>query len=1241
MPSPSLDPRPGAGRPRWKPFAAIATLPLLAVGVTAPQTSALAQPSAPAHSVGTPGPAVSKVTLITGDVVTVTTLGDGTQTAEVQRPAAAVGGVRIQQVHGDLYVVPDEARTLLAADKLDRRLFDVTDLIEMGYDDAHSAGVPLIASYTAPAARTAAPIPAAPKGSRLGHKFTAIGAASLNADKKQSRTFWRTIAPNATRPAATPMLGAGVAKIWLDGRVKVNLAESVPQIGAPEAWAAGYDGHGVKVAVLDSGVDATHPDLVNQIDDKVSFVPGQDTSDRNGHGTHVASTIVGTGAASDGKYKGVAPGADLIVGKVLGDDGFGADSWIIAGMEWAARSGASVVSMSLGDPTLSDGTDPMSAAVDALSAQYGTLFVIASGNAGPETIGSPGAAASALTVGAVDKQDYLAYFSSTGPQLNNGSIKPDITAPGVDITAARSQQQDPAEGDGYYWTISGTSMATPHVSGSAAILKQRHPDWTGVQLKDALMSSAKGLADYYSPFEVGTGRVDVAAAVKNSVRATGSLSWGMYAWPHGPEDQPVTKNVTFSNSGAADVTLNLALQGSGPFSLADNKITIPAGGKAEVAVTGDPTTPDVGKFGAWIVGTDAATGTPTTRTSLGMVKEDERYDLTIKLRDRSGDPAQGVVVVNKSGDFWPSSVQVDGAATFRVPPGIYTLDTALDVPGSRADRLAVAFMVAPEVDMHQARTVVLDASKARLLDIAAPRKAEQHQKIVDYRVEYGDGTEYRSANMLPIKYDEAYYAPTAKMSNGTFTLDTHYREAEPMLSLSTVGGLIGFDTTVQPGSALTAGTSHLKAVYAHSGSAADFAKVNAQGKIAVVTRTDAVAPDQRVANAIADGAAMLIVVNDGPGVLNEYVGESAIPVATVHRDAGQLLVTLAKTGVLVFDAKRVPYASYLFDLSTVWTGQVPDQPLVYRPSLQQLAEVDNRFYAQQGVEGGGFRYDMTFTPSIGFGEREYYPGTRTEYVTPGTRWHENHTQDFWEDRAGENSYEAGRPTTVDWFAPAVHPSFGDGYGVRNGRARDYMTINVQSWTPSGPVIDHGGAMGWGEQPEHVWLYQGGTLIDENPMASDLQWVQVPAGRQKYRLVHEASQDKYRLSTRTHTEWEFFSDTVDSDYFQPMALLELDYRLATDLHGDAKAGRPLPISVLATPQDGGGGEAVGPVTKVTLDVSYDDGRTWQKVTLAKTNGAWTGSLKPPHRAGFISLRASAVSGAGYTIKQAVIRAYGLA
>ena len=123
------------------------------------------------------------------------------------------------------------------------------------------------------------------------------------------RTFWQSFAPemDLTDPMLT--LDAGVEKVWLDGKVTARPSRTAcPQIGAPEAWAAGFDGTGITVAVLDTGIDVNHPDLTGQIDDTASFVPDEAVTDINGHGTHVAGTIVGTGAASGGDNKGAAPG---------------------------------------------------------------------------------------------------------------------------------------------------------------------------------------------------------------------------------------------------------------------------------------------------------------------------------------------------------------------------------------------------------------------------------------------------------------------------------------------------------------------------------------------------------------------------------------------------------------------------------------------------------------------------------------------------------------------------------------------------------------------------------------------------------------------------------------------------------------------------------------------------------------------------------------------------------------------
>ncbi|WP_199240596.1 S8 family peptidase [Kribbella sp. VKM Ac-2500] len=466
------------------------------------------------------------VTLITGDKVTATVTTDGHTTATVQAPNGRPAGAHIMTTGNDTYVYPDSALPYLASGVLDEHLFNVSELLADEYDDAHSDHLPLIVSYTDAATRARKRV--VPEGARQTLTLSSIQGAALSADRSRAADFWTSITgtPTANRSAAPTtqaVLRGGIAKIWLDGKAKATLSDTTAQIGAPEVWQGGDTGQDVDVAVLDTGIDAAHPDFGGRIAATASFVPGQDVTDRHGHGTHVASTIAGTGAASDGKEKGVAPGADLHIGKVLDDDGNGQDSWILAGMEWAARDQhAKVISMSLGSgPT--DGTDPMSQAVNELSAETGALFVIAAGNSGPDpySVSAPGAADAALTVGAVDGADRLASFSSRGPRVGDSALKPDLTAPGVGVLAARSQYAP--EGEGSYLTMSGTSMATPHVAGAAALLAKTHPDWNGQQLKDALVSTTKTTVQY-SPFSAGSGRLDVAAAVKSTLFATGSAS---------------------------------------------------------------------------------------------------------------------------------------------------------------------------------------------------------------------------------------------------------------------------------------------------------------------------------------------------------------------------------------------------------------------------------------------------------------------------------------------------------------------------------------------------------------------------------------------------------------------------------------------------------------------------------------------------------------------------------------------
>jgi subtilisin family serine protease len=1237
----------GSGaRLRRLALVAAATVPLVATAVHVPALAAGHGAKGPAKVIDTPTSA-HRVTLVTGDVVTVTTLADGKQTADVRRPVDAVGGVRMQERDGDLYVIPDEAVGLLGTDKLDPRLFDVTSLIKMGYGDSRTKQIPMIASYTRAATKVDA-TPSAPHASRVSLRLPAVRSSALTAPKPSVRAFWNSVAPAFDPSDPTPTLDDGISKLWLDGKVRTTLHESVPQIGAPEAWADGYDGTGVTVALLDTGLDVNHPDLSTQVAGTQSFVPGETIADVNGHGTHVGSTIAGTGAAQAGYYKGVAPGAKLDVGKVMDATGQGQDSWVMAGMEWAAQKGDRIVNMSLGDSSfVSDGTDPMAQEVDALSAQYGTLFVIASGNNGPQTVTSPGTASSALTVGAVDKQDSLAWFSSGGPVAGaSGAIKPDLVAPGVDITAAKSEEMGDGSTD-LYRALDGTSMATPHVAGSAAILAEEHPLWTGQKIKEQLMSSAKGL-DGYTPFDVGTGRVDVAAAVEDTLRATPSLSFGNYLWPHDPSQVSSTKDLTFTNDGDQDVTLDLALDGTDDaFSLSDSTVTVPAGGKSTVQVTGDPQAAPIGTDAGFVVGTDAATGDPVTRTSVALLKEDERYDLTLSVVDRDGQPAAGWVAFNQAGsDLGAWGEYVDGSKTLRMPAGDYSVTTYLDVKGEGADRSGLAVLVDPEIQLDQSRDVVLDARAARLLQTTAPQRSEDRQRKVDLSIVDSTGLEFRSAYEVPPMVDDIYVSPTAPVTEGSFLLTTRWRKGAPMLSLGTPSGSATFPTLVQPGSSLGTRTDTVATVYAGDGAAADYQGVDAHGKIAVVERSDDVTPDARAAAAAAAGALALVVVNDGVGGLNEYVGAATLPVASVHRDAGAALIALAQQGKKL-TATQTKYTPFVYDLTREYPGHVPDQPLVYHPTKKDLARIDARYYAVRPGQAAGYRYDVTLSPSLGYDELERHPGTRVEWVTPGQQWVESHAQNIngalpWPMVSGVNTYHLGKTVDLDWFRPAVRPGFSDSFGVYNSRWQDFMTWNVQDWSSYSSNMRLGGFLPWGETPTMLHVYQGKKLIHTNKYSSDMQWEAVPPGNRPYRVVLDAGRPAgvFRLSTHTHTQWTFMSDTVAADNFEPFAVMKLDYRLATDLEGDVRAGRTQHIAV--RPASSTTQSLPGKLTHVTLGVSANGGKAWHAVRLTKGSGGWWhGSFQAANKpGGYLSVRANATMNSGYSIKQEITRAYGL-
>jgi len=284
----------------------------------------------------------------------------------------------------------------------------------------------------------------------------------------------------------------------IKGDSQVRAAWGVDYIKAPAAHLRGITGKGVIVAVVDTGINMTHPKFAaGQIltDLAKSFVSGEATAeDGHGHGTHCAGTI-------GSKEYGVAPDVQLIPVKVLSSGGSGTWEGVMNGVQYAAEK-ANIMSMSLGGGASTSGNVVETAVKNAISA--GVICVIAAGNSGPSasTIGTPGVVEEAITVGAIDNKGTIASFSSRGQTIYKKD-KPDIVAPGVNVPSLWK--------NGGTNTISGTSMATPHVAGLTALILSKDKNQKPDAVKKLIMKTAFGTKQVNV---YGEGCVDADASTK-------------------------------------------------------------------------------------------------------------------------------------------------------------------------------------------------------------------------------------------------------------------------------------------------------------------------------------------------------------------------------------------------------------------------------------------------------------------------------------------------------------------------------------------------------------------------------------------------------------------------------------------------------------------------------------------------------------------------------------------------------
>lgn len=261
-----------------------------------------------------------------------------------------------------------------------------------------------------------------------------------------------------------------------------------------------YLGAGICAAILDTGI-ALHPDLKDRVAGFRDFTGSSiKCRDDSGHGTHVAGILAGNGISSGGTYAGMAPRTDLLIGKVLDREGNGNVDNVISGIQWVMESAVScgirIVNISVGtQPDLAQSQkDRLQKAVEELW-DMGLIVVVSAGNYGPRsgTVVVPGNSRKVITVGVPDSPSSFSRsrrerinYSGRGP-TNECVIKPDIFAPGTGILSCNSRFSFPGEPS--YIMKSGTSMATPVVSGALACLLSKYPDMTNVEVKLKLRES--------------------------------------------------------------------------------------------------------------------------------------------------------------------------------------------------------------------------------------------------------------------------------------------------------------------------------------------------------------------------------------------------------------------------------------------------------------------------------------------------------------------------------------------------------------------------------------------------------------------------------------------------------------------------------------------------------------------------------------------------------------------------------
>ncbi|MCG9696906.1 S8 family serine peptidase [Shewanella sp. Isolate11] len=1117
-------------------------------------------------------------TLITGDKVSAVVKTDG-----------SLAGIRMVGKDGqdvmtsifkrgnDTYVIPESAQQFIDNKVIDKELFNISKLYQSGYDDASTDKLPVIVEYPDGALEGSA-TPAELAGMSLTGEIEIIDSAAFGISKDQAAEVFSALTSDVR-----------IEGVWLDAMVfghKQNVAETlvptVPFTGALGSNAINYSGAGVRVAVLDTGYDIEHADLMGRVVASADFsYSSNGVDDLNGHGTHTASTIAGTGKESGGKWAGMAPGAELLVGKVLSNSGGGSTYGILNGMIWAANNGADIVNMSLGGSATSC-EGPMVDMVEALREQ--TLFVISAGNSFTrQTVGSPGCAPSALTVAALDRDNQTASFSSRGPSPDGHSAKPDIGSQGVNVVAAASG----GNGATAYRALSGTSMSAPHVAGGAALVLEARPELTPMQLKKVLTSSV--VENDAHVLEQGAGPMDVNRAMVQKVIAQPNIE--LDSFPYAGNTDVTNTFVTFENLSDEDVTYDLSLELMGedgitrmPATIAGlgvKSITVPANGTAEVPVWIDPTVGlRSGAYGAItgrIEGRSKGQADEQITVPVSFWIQPPQVSLSLSATDLRGMPATSpskIYLINEEDDYGRYVSMNSGQAEVKVDEGNYTIvahimtyDNDVRTSGLVESATQMAYL---NKKISSNESIHFDAQIAPKLEFKTDKPIETQGFSFGFTYALDDNklAKLAAIELAPDYVDNLYLWSQGHDDRFRAFASTHATAPETVmtmqngveLDLVAQGLAIGFDGE---------GSAEVVPVGDASYST-DWSQFDLAGKIALVQNPFYIV-NYMVNNAIKQGAIGVLYYR--PGAHGRYktslTGIPRLPVMGLSSEQGEVLFEQINQGnnIVSWKGTSVEKTPYTYDLHHITDGSINGGQV--RVHDKELHQFTSSYYSQNNDERPTFKDVMAQTNSTG----EFYstgsphmllaPLVREEYytATPKNTWtnivmpHPDiSTNGAYFD--GPRFMTSGAESANSWFKGPRGASLST-----SGRPIAYRDTNVLSMTLPvyGDSDGHDGLAGRNSRSAYMLTLNGeSTYLSSGTLTVPNETAEVGIELLSYaRGVGERSPIYDNLGSLSHVLYNF---TTDETLQGTQKVLVPVIDLPVDMQNTMTAGVPAMIKL---------------------------------------------------------------------------------